>query len=235
MSSNRRLTVPFFPRPPREYDQNYFAEIVRSFSNFLRQSQNPGDGRFTEITLTDLPTSDTGLRDGDVYVTDSGELALKGTPVYSAATTGLYYVRDEKASGTDGGSSSADTTSTRTLNTEKVTNITGASLSSNQVTLPAGSYWMEGSAPGRRVGKHKALIYNVTDSSVALVGTSGQNPGNGYISNMSFVRGLVTITSQKVFELRHYTALAAAGTGFGQSTGMGEVEVYSELLIRRVA
>ena len=53
---SRRLTRPFFPVPPQQYMQNYFAELVRSFSVYLEQMQNPGDIRGTTLTLTDLQT-----------------------------------------------------------------------------------------------------------------------------------------------------------------------------------
>ena len=55
----------------------------------------------------------------------------------------LLHVRDEKASGTDGGTS-ANGIVDRDLNTVKVNEITGASLSSNQITLPSGTYYVEG-------------------------------------------------------------------------------------------
>ena len=45
---SRRLTRPFFPVPPQQYMQNYFAELVRSFSVYLEQMQNPGDIRGTD-------------------------------------------------------------------------------------------------------------------------------------------------------------------------------------------
>ncbi len=32
--------VPYFPIPPRNYNQGYMNEVVRSFSTFLTQYQN---------------------------------------------------------------------------------------------------------------------------------------------------------------------------------------------------
>lgn len=64
---SRNLTLPYFPVPPAEYQQQYFAELVRSFSIYLQQQQNPGEGRNTRLVLTDLPTSATGLEPGTLY------------------------------------------------------------------------------------------------------------------------------------------------------------------------
>lgn len=67
---SRRLSRPYFPVPPGQYQQNYFAEIIRSFSVFLEQVQNPGDIRATELTLTDLQADDFGLEAGALFQQD---------------------------------------------------------------------------------------------------------------------------------------------------------------------
>lgn len=58
---SRRLARPFFPVPPQDYDRSYFNEVIRAFSVFLQQVQNPGDARHTELTLTNLQVHDQGL------------------------------------------------------------------------------------------------------------------------------------------------------------------------------
>lgn len=65
MSSN--VNVPFFPDPPREYNQSYMAQVVRAFALFAYQVRNPGQGRNTFIVLTDLQQNDFGLEAGAVY------------------------------------------------------------------------------------------------------------------------------------------------------------------------
>lgn len=63
----QQVVKPQFPVPPREYDQRYLAEIVRAFSVFLEQIQNPGPQRATKITLTDLQNNDFGLENGALF------------------------------------------------------------------------------------------------------------------------------------------------------------------------
>ena len=69
--SSRQLTRVYFPNPPAEYQQNTIAAIQEAYETLIRQIQNPGDVRATDITLTNLQNgSDTGLEVGAVYEKD---------------------------------------------------------------------------------------------------------------------------------------------------------------------
>ena len=48
----KSLNIPFFPTPPAQYSQAYFAEVTRAFSLFANQVRNPGPERATSLTLT---------------------------------------------------------------------------------------------------------------------------------------------------------------------------------------
>jgi hypothetical protein len=66
--SSRQLTRAFFPNPPAEYQQDTIAAIQEAYETLIRQLQNPGDERFTTLTLTNLQSgSDQGLEVGAVY------------------------------------------------------------------------------------------------------------------------------------------------------------------------
>ena len=73
---SRQLVPPTFSVPPDEYDPQYFNDMVRSLSQLVTQLQNPGELRGTKITLTDLPTSDTGLEVGALF-NDNGTIKVK--------------------------------------------------------------------------------------------------------------------------------------------------------------
>lgn len=64
---SRNLNRPFFPIPPREYNFEYFQEIIRSFSTYVDQQQNPGEGRNTQLVLTNLQEHDQGLEVGGLF------------------------------------------------------------------------------------------------------------------------------------------------------------------------
>ena len=68
--SSRRLTLPEFPLPPDSYDARYLNEVVRAFSVFLQQTQNPGDMRGSTLALTDLQEDDYLLREFDLFERD---------------------------------------------------------------------------------------------------------------------------------------------------------------------
>ena len=74
MSSNQ-VAPPRLPEPPIEYTQQYMAALVRSLQVFIEQERNPGEMRGTKLTLTDLPTSATGLETGSLY-NDSGTIKV---------------------------------------------------------------------------------------------------------------------------------------------------------------
>ena len=67
---SRNLVRPYFPIPPNEYNQPYFAEIIRAFSVYLEQQQNPGEGRNTFLVLTNLQNNDFGLETGALFEVD---------------------------------------------------------------------------------------------------------------------------------------------------------------------
>lgn len=64
---SRNLILPFFAVPPAQYDQQYFANLTRSFAVYMEQQQNPGEERATRLTLTDLQTDDSGLEIGALF------------------------------------------------------------------------------------------------------------------------------------------------------------------------
>jgi hypothetical protein len=74
---SRNLAPPSFPIPPREYDQKFFFEFLRAFTQYQIQVQNPGQGRNTFTVFTDLPQAgSSGLEVGTVCVDANGFLKI---------------------------------------------------------------------------------------------------------------------------------------------------------------
>lgn len=84
---SRITNLPFFPRAPQEYDQEYMNRVVQSFSEYLRRMQNPGEGRNTRTVMTNVPTSTTSQEPGMVY-NDNTLLRIKSGTA-SENTSGL--------------------------------------------------------------------------------------------------------------------------------------------------
>ena len=74
MSSNQ-IAPPSLPEAPAEYSTAYMQDLLRALEIFIAQERNPGELRGTKITLTNLPTSATGLETGALY-NDSGTVKV---------------------------------------------------------------------------------------------------------------------------------------------------------------
>jgi hypothetical protein len=185
--------------------------------------------RITTPSIADDAIDNTKLDLGDDY-TFTGTVEGAGGGIFESQ---LFHVRDEKSTDTDGGSYTADTDNTRDLNTVLTNEITGASLSSNQITLPSGTYYIQASAPAFNVNRHRILLQNTTDSSLVLLGTSEFIAPGRDITTRAFLFGRFTISAQKVFEIRHY--IKNTGGNLGVDTIDGRNEVYTDVKIWKVA
>lgn len=145
----------------------------------------------------------------------------------------VLHVRDEKAANTAGGTFTSGAWQTRTLNTGKVNEIDGASLATNQITLPAGTYEVEAWAIGNNCGSHKLRLYNTTDGADLVIGMSMAHGAT--TNNAALLKGRFTLTGTKVIELQHRCASTQATTGFGMASNLdSKVEVYADVFIKEV-
>jgi|5B_taG_2_1085324.scaffolds.fasta_scaffold165522_1 hypothetical protein len=179
------------------------------------------------------PQSGTSLEIGS-----SGDTISKGSGVVSRLgvfESQLLHVRDEKASGTNAGTFTAGAWITRTLNTIKTNEITGASLSSNQITLPTGTYYINASAPGYDLDRHQTALYNITDSSFEIIGTSEYSNSTDLVQTRSFVLGRFTISAQKTFELQHRGETSKTTFGLGVGSNFGQINTFADVQIWRTA
>jgi hypothetical protein len=150
----------------------------------------------------------------------------------------VMYVRTEQPLGTNGGALVAGSWVIRTLNTVKRNTISSASLGSGMVTLPAGTYEIEASAPGYQCGSHQIRLYNVTDSAVVDAGTSEYSPNvTNAFQTRSVVRAYLTISAAKTIRLEHWAGASGSSGSAGINAGAsaGTVEVYSEMKITKRA
>lgn len=184
---------------------------------------------------TTTPTTAAGEH---AIFASSAESVLKGRSESSGSTYNIdvpyLYYRDEQANTINGGGSSAGV-NTRVLNTEVMDTHSIASLASNQITLPAGTYRVKGLAPCFRGNRHKLSLYNVTDSTYTIVGQSLYADNVNLVGNSGSVNGQFTIAASKAFTLRHWieTAVATNGLGAASSSGIGN-EVYAEVELWKV-
>lgn len=141
-------------------------------------------------------------------------------------------ILDRKSTGVQGGTFTSGAWRTRDLTTvEGDTSL--VSLSNNQFTLPGGSYIIWTHSCARGVLSHQTRLYNITDSSVAAEGSSGNSPSTGFArSPFSSVHTQITIGSATTFELQHICETTAVGSGFGTASGANPT--YSQITVLKL-
>jgi len=144
-------------------------------------------------------------------------------------------LQHKESNNTDGGTISSGAPRTRPLNTEVIDTHDLCTLSSDQFTLEPGTWliWAKSGVFGVR--RHQATLYNDTDTSVEIEGTSEYSRDTDDASNHSFIEGRFTITASKTFEIQHECETTASGNGFGISSSFGlHDEVYASVILIKV-
>jgi hypothetical protein len=219
------MTLPNVPK-----DAN-MPEAVRGW---LERVKREIEAAFSSIGDLVIPTAaseaeaETGTA-ADKYI--SPLTAVASVKTFSPFVNFAYF-EDRKSTNTQGGSATTGY-QTRTLNTEVVNTISGCSLSSSQVTLPAGTYLVEGSCPAGRVNRHKCRLYNVTTGNAIAYGTSAFGAvGSGLIVvTRSEVLTKFTLGSSTVIRLEHQVQDQNTTADYGEASNLTGVEVYSTLKI----
>jgi len=182
----------------------------------------------TEQTVVP-PTPPSGKQ--RLYVSASGLqlIGSSGSPLLVGSLNDYILIQDQKASGTNGGTFTSGAFQTRDLNTEVSDSGGHASLASNQITLSAGTYVFHVVSPAFYVQANRAAFYNVTDATYVAYGTN-EYAGRGtpdIVTVKSLVFGEFTITSPKVFEVRHRCLTTYATSGYGLAMNWGMNELYT--------
>tara|TARA_R100000664_G_C2747579_1_gene135081 strand:+ start:1251 stop:1550 length:300 start_codon:yes stop_codon:yes gene_type:complete len=86
--SRFKVPAPFLSMPPQEYQSTYFADLVRNFAVFVNILRNPGEERATTMTLTNLPSSDSGLENGALFEQNGFVLITKVNTPHPAGLSG---------------------------------------------------------------------------------------------------------------------------------------------------
>ena len=136
------------------------------------------------------------------------------------AFSSFAVICDKKGANDDGGSATAGNYAVydvRNLNHELADPDSIVSISSNQFTLVAGTYWVEWRVPGYGVDMFTAELINVTDGT----GNRGSAPGKCDTGSVTYCHGssYFTISASKTFEIRQHNQTARSGNGLGVRAG----------------
>lgn len=205
---------------PRKIDTDAEIESIRlkENSNVL----NP-DAGYTHLRVR---------ADGLYIVNDSDEEIgpfITGSASGGGGGYDYILIRDEKSAGTVGGTFTSGDWRTRDLNTI-VKDVGGhASLSSNQITLVAGTYRVKIHVPAFAIERHRAKLRNITDASDELHSVTAFTDNSNAIITSASISGEFTISESKVFEVQHRAEFSLASVGYGPASSFGIIEIYTQV------
>ncbi len=201
-----------------------YSNTAPTWSDVLQGWYNGNDRAFFSMF------KDSG---GTLYENKS-MLIQKSNTQKSGNANPILHIQDQKSNNTNGGTFTAGAWRTRDLGSIVINTIAGASLSSNQITLPIGTYKVNARAPGYQVIGHKIKLRNITDGSDILIGSNCRNTTTDNVQTDSFIKSWFSISGIKTIELQHYCSGTQATTGFGLANNFSVVEVYAEIFIEKI-
>jgi len=222
-----------------------------------------GAGTTEELTLSDVLDFVGSSAQGDILYRGasswarlgagtSGQALLSGGAAANPSWGTLsiapdVIVEDQKTSGTGGGTATAGAWTTRTLNTLYRNANSLASLSSNKVTLPVGTYYITARAPFWYVGNDTAddgfrlRLFNVTDNTTERLGFNtgahtGSSPDRPNSIDATLTAILTVSGSSKEYRLDYYiNNLRQSNTrNLGVENNLG-TEIYTSMSIWKIA
>jgi hypothetical protein len=144
----------------------------------------------------------------------------------------VLIVEEQQTNGTNATTYASGSYVTRILNTTITNTIVGGTLSSNQMTLPAGTYRINGICPVAGTSMlTKSYLYNVTNSTILILGTSASSQ---LISQTySFINGIFTLSAISTIAVQQYFSTTGTYMG-GVATSSGQLESYTHVEITRL-
>ena len=134
-------------------------------------------------------------------------------------------VQGTTGNGASEGGITAGTWTTRKLNNNSTNgcfiDIPNASPSSNRLTLPSGTYYVDISAPGHGVDSFAIRLQSITGTSVTLNGTTEFSTSSGgavkYGQTRSVIKGKVVLATSTVLEVQMYCFTTNSSDGLGHN------------------
>ena len=222
-NSNRTLTLPdadiTIPNGLPGADAGYSKNVLTAQGDILYAS-----GANTLARLA----KGTGAQ---TLKMNAGATAPEWVTVAASATAFTSYAVfwDQKANNTAGGTASNGSWQVRDLNQEADPDGI-ASISTNVVTVAAGSYLFKWRCPAYDVNEHQSALYDVTNTT--------RYPGTGSYANAAethndYSEGIIRLTLGGSTEVRleHQVNATSGGNGWGTAVNFSEATIYSILEI----
>jgi hypothetical protein len=152
---------------------------------------------------------------GITVTQDTNEIVVNGAAISAATLNGLapmMIARETRAGNAAAWALTRNAYNRRRINTLDSNGIASATLSGEQITLPAGTYRVRGAAACFDSGHMHTALWNVTDGALIAQGIGIDSHGTANSCGISELTTRFTIAATKVIELRSYEASASSAT-----------------------
>jgi len=166
-------------------------------------------------------------------------MTIGATTTFPAGGTGnpisVAVIVDQKGETTDAGASDSDAGfATRELNTKHDPDSI-ATLSSNQITLGAGTYFFNWSCPAIKADRHSTVLRDVTGVTDLMSGSSEYTLSSGdLMTGRSMGSYIHTIAGNNIYEVRQMVAVSCATYGLGIQSQNGVSSIYTIVVIYKL-
>ena len=136
----------------------------------------------------------------------------------SGVRSRLFHIQHRVAGSTNSGSFSAGAWRDRPLNHVETNEIPNASFDEATliITLPAGTYEVDIYSCAFYVQNNTAILRNVDDDSILMVGDAGlSNANGGYNNSGSTIKGRLVLVETTNIKLQHWCSTTRSNDGFG--------------------
>lgn len=148
------------------------------------------------------------------------------------AVCDILHVQDLKGTSEDGGEPTGGVWNQRDLNTVLTNTISGASLSGDEITLPAGEYLIKAGAPAFDTENNRLRLRNITDGVTELLSPNHHADATSGTAQITLM-GYFVLDGTKVLQLQHWPESAGVALNFGVSITV-DGERYAEVLIEKL-
>jgi len=146
----------------------------------------------------------------------------------------FFEAQDQKTSGVAAQACVSGSWFARNLTIALTNEISGASLSNNNIILPAGAYYVTAETSVIGSGGDKLRLYNINDSIALVYGLNSYSYANTYhtSTNPSYLAGRFTLTGTRTLRLQHYV-ISCSNLGVAMSLS-GINETYTDISIWKI-
>jgi hypothetical protein len=146
----------------------------------------------------------------------------------------VYQIEHRETTGTAGGTATAGSYSNIPLTDEPIKEIIGASLASDQFTLPTGKYGVKATCQFFYGVESSSRIYSVTDAALVLNSLSCISTG-GNVDTTCILEGSFVITDTKIFSYDYLVGTTRASDGLGYPTTSPKTyELYAIIILEKL-